>query len=126
METKQKEVIKLEIPEIPESNNKFMGNSNSYHIYRNEKKKWEEMIILYSHGHTPEEPFNQAIVTLQYYFSTRHRRDPDNYSGKMLLDGLTKAGLIADDSFSNIQLKIKGGYDKENPRTEITIEKCEF
>ena len=49
------------------------------------------------------------------------RRDPDNYSGKFILDGLVKAGIIADDSFSNIDLRLCGKVDKKNPRTEIEI-----
>lgn len=39
----------------------------------------------------------------------------------MILDGLVKAGIIADDSFDCIRLSIAAGYDKTNPRTEITI-----
>jgi len=40
----------------------------------------------------------------------------------MILDGLTAAGIIADDSFGNITLELRGEYDRENPRTEIEIE----
>ena len=61
-------------------------------------------------------------MRLTYYFPTKGRRDPDNYSGKMILDGLTAAGIIADDSFGNITLELRGEYDRENPRTEIEIE----
>ena len=49
------------------------------------------------------------------------RHDPDNYSGKFILDGLREAGIIEDDSFSNIELQLCGSYDKENPRTEIEV-----
>ena len=44
------------------------------------------------------------------------------YAGKMVLDGLVKAGIILDDSFGCIQLKLNGGYDKNHPRVEITVE----
>lgn len=70
----------------------------------------------------PEKPLAQAIVTLRYYFPAATRRDPDNYSGKMILDGLTKAGIIQDDSFSHIRLELEGRVDRGNPRTEIEIE----
>ena len=52
---------------------------------------------------------------------TRQRHDPDNYNGKFILDGLREAGIIEDDSFKNIELQLCGAYDKENPRTEITV-----
>jgi|GEM_PF-4160424 len=41
--------------------------------------------------------------------------------GKFLLDGLTKVGIIKDDSFSNIDLVLVGRVDRENPRTEIMV-----
>ena len=37
----------------------------------------------------------------------------------MILDGLVKAGILQDDNC--ITLKLDAGYDKNNPRTEITI-----
>lgn len=54
-------------------------------------------------------------------FCTRQRHDPDNYNGKFILDGLREAGIIEDDSFSNVELQLCGSYDKENPRTEIEV-----
>lgn len=70
----------------------------------------------------PSVPLNRAVVTISYYFKSKGRRDPDNYSGKMLLDPLVKEGVIVDDSFDAIELRIKkGGVDKLNPRTEIEI-----
>ena len=54
-------------------------------------------------------------------FGSKRRHDPDNYCGKVILDGLTQNGIIADDSFNNIELVLKGSYDKDNPRTEIEI-----
>lgn len=56
------------------------------------------------------------------FFPTRGRRDPDNYSGKFILDGLVQAGIIKDDSFECINLRLKASYDKDNPRTEIEVE----
>ena len=50
---------------------------------------------------------------------------PDNYSGKFLLDGLTKAGIIVDDSFQHITLKLEAETDKKNPRTELWIKEAQ-
>ena len=63
-----------------------------------------------------------ADVQIIYYFDNIHRRDKDNYTPKFILDGLTKAGIIADDNTDNIFLNWKIKYDKEDPRTEILIE----
>lgn len=54
--------------------------------------------------------------------TARRRRDPDNYSGKFLLDGLTKAGIIVDDSFNHITLRLEAYCDPARPRTEINVE----
>ena len=45
----------------------------------------------------------------------------DNYSGKFILDGLVSAGIIQDDSFQCIDLRLKADYDKKNPRTEVEV-----
>lgn len=34
---------------------------------------------------------------------------------------MTHAGVIADDSFDHIELRLCGAYDKQNPRTEIEV-----
>lgn len=114
--------MKIIINEIPPSNNKFMGNSNSYHIYGNIKKQWAMLVRLAVGRDKPKEPIEKSIITITYYFKNRIRHDPDNYSGKMILDGLVQAKVIKDDSFKNISLRLEGDYDKENPRTEITVE----
>ncbi len=116
--------MKYVINDIPPSNNKFMGRGNRYVQtiqYQEEKIKWEWLIKAAVGKNKPKTPYKESIVTITYYFKTKHRRDPDNYSGKFILDGLVKAKVIEDDSFSNIQLRLKGSYDKDKPRTEIEI-----
>lgn len=113
------------INDIPPSNNKFMGRGTQKtqsQVYQAEKRKWAWMILEAVGRDKPKEPIELAAVTLCYHFPDKRRRDPDNYSGKFILDGLVNAGVIKDDSFSNINLKLLGKYDKENPRTEIIIE----
>lgn len=69
----------------------------------------------------PPQPIPKATVRLIYHFTNRIRRDPDNYSGKMILDGLVRAGIISDDSFYCIELQLAAVYDKGG-YTEIIIE----
>ena len=114
--------MKIVIHEIPPSNNKYMGKSYNYHAYQNEKKKWHEL-IKYSIKveDRPKQPYEKAIVSIKYYFKNKIRRDPDNYSGKMLLDPLVQESILKDDSFNNIKLILSAEVDKNNPRTEIEV-----
>lgn len=112
--------MKYTIPQIPPSNNRYIGRTN-FREYQRAKREWAEMIAIFCRPR-PQKPIEKAVVRLTYYFPTRGRRDPDNYSGKMILDGLTAAGIIVDDNFGHITLELRGEYDRENPRTEIEIE----
>lgn len=111
-------MLKYTIPEIPPSNNKFIGRENRWE-YQAEKKRWAQMIGLLCRPRPPE-PLKRAVVTITYHFKDKRRRDPDNYSGKMILDGLTGAGIILDDSFSCIDLQLRAVYDKGG-YTEIMV-----
>lgn len=111
---------KYTVPCIPESLNYYAGRNNSFE-YRKDKKQWCGWIKLCCRP-VPPVPIEKARVHLIYYFPTKVRHDPDNYSGKFILDGLTRAGIIKDDSFDCIELVLTGGYDKNNPRLEILIE----
>lgn len=116
--------MKLIINEIPPSNNKFMGNSRNFNEYRHEKERWHWLIKAAITGKPPD-AIQKAVVKIKYFFPDKRRRDPDNYSGKMILDPLVREGIIADDSFNNIRLVLSAEVDRDNPRTEIEIEKVE-
>lgn len=108
------------VPEIPPSHNKYAGRLNCWE-YRVEKQRWKDLICLMCRKKL-KQPFERGTVTLTYYFGDKRRHDPDNYAGKMILDGLVAARIIKDDSFDNIELILRGRYDKEHPRTEIEVE----
>ena len=110
------------IPLIPESMNRYAGRENCWE-YRNAKKGWADLVILLCRPR-PSAPIQHSTVRLTYYFPTRARHDPDNYAGKMILDGLVAAGILEDDSFHCITLELAGKHDKHNPRTEIEIEEA--
>ena len=107
------------IPDIPPSLNKYAGRENVW-AYRADKKQWEALCAAYCRP-KPSEPIKKCVVRITFFFRTRQRHDPDNYNGKFILDGLREAGIIEDDSFSNVELQLCGSYDKEIPRTEIMI-----
>lgn len=112
------------INSIPPSNNKFMGNGQmgANYQYQEKKKEWALLILATFGNKRPKKPIEKAVITLHYRFKDKRRRDPDNYSGKMILDGLTKAGIIEDDSFSNIKLVLEAEFGCDKAQTIITIE----
>lgn len=90
--------------------------------YRKAKKEWTEavqwMCKTIPHGPPPD----KAMVRIDYYFPDRQPGTmPITTAGKLLLDGLTKADVIADDDFAHISLSVHGYVDRTNPRTEITV-----
>ncbi len=111
--------LKIIINDIPPSNNKFIGR-NARWQYQDEKTRWH-WLVKSAIQCKPAKPFKKAIVKITYFFKDQRRRDPDNYSGKMLLDPLVREGILQDDSFNNIELILKAYVDKEKPRTEIEI-----
>ena len=112
--------MKITIQAIPPSLNRFAGRRNEWE-YRNVKAEWKDMVYLKAKNERLV-CLDKAVVTISYYFPTKARHDPDNYAGKVILDGLTAAGVIKDDSLDCIELRLRGWYDKANPRTEIDIQ----
>lgn len=115
-------MIKLIIPGIPPSINTWR---NMYHHEEaKQKKEWEQIVgwEVLRQKVKPSQPIRKSVTTYTYYFPTKHRRDPSRYSPIWIEDGLVKAGVLEDDSFDHIELKIAfGGVDKKNPRVEIEI-----
>lgn len=115
--------MKYIIEDIPPSNNEYLGRGSKglRYKYQQDKRMWEWLVRQAVGQDKPKKPLSNAIVQLTYYFPTKHRRDPDNYSGKFILDGLVKSKVIEDDSFNCIDLILEGKHDKDNPRTEIVV-----
>ncbi|MEG2842959.1 MAG: hypothetical protein RR900_05695, partial [Ruthenibacterium sp.] len=111
--------MKITIKAVPPSLNKFSGRKNVWE-YRKMKKEWTMLVKAMAMSKV-KSPAEFALVRIDYFFKTRVRHDADNYCGKLILDGLTAACVIKDDDFEHIALSLHGHYDKENPRTEITV-----
>lgn len=111
--------ITLTLPFVPPTINKYIGRSNIWE-YQSDKKKVHNAIRLVTIGKNYN--INKCKMTITYYFKDRRRHDPSNYD-KFVLDGLVEAKIITDDNYDVItEFTTKGGYDKENPRTEVVIE----
>lgn len=114
--------MKITLRGTPPSLNKYMGRENAWD-YRAEKTRWTRAVLYAAMAakDRPEQPIEKAEVCINYFFRTAVRHDADNYCGKFLLDGLTKAKVIVDDDFAHISLTVHGHVDRKNPRTEITV-----
>lgn len=108
------------VPRLPESHNRYIGRTN-FREYQASKRQWEGLIRSFCRP-VPSEPLSRARVTLLYCFADRRRRDPDNYSGKMILDGLVRAGVLLDDSFQNIELSLAALFGCAERKTVIVVE----
>ena len=120
-------MIKITVNDIPPSNNEYMGNSHNFNGYRQQKVRWHWLIkAALCKAEKPKKPLVKALVKISYFFKDNRKRDPDNFSGKMILDPLVKEGVLKDDNFDVVTLQIgKAGVDKLNPRTEIEITNLE-
>lgn len=109
----------LTVPGTPPSLNEFM---RLHHHTRNDVAKMWYDIVSYSAGKHRHKRYNKVSVRLRYWFRDGYIRDPDNFAGKFLLDGLVRCGVLQGDSFANIDLYVgRGGIDRNNPRVEIEI-----
>ena len=111
--------IKLTLPILPPTINKYIGRSNIWE-YQKDKKQVHQAIKMLTIGKNYS--IDKCKMTIIYYFKDKRRHDPANYD-KFILDGLVEANIITDDNYSVItEFTTIGKYDKENPRTEIIIE----
>lgn len=115
--------IKLTIPLTPGSLNEFMRS----HYRKRERiqDEWDtEMIVALARlgeGARLLKLFEKARVTIKYFFRTKHPRDKDNYTPKVIMDCL-KGRVIVDDSSDRIDLDWELLFDRNRPRTEIEVE----
>lgn len=91
------------------------------------KQRWKEFIewLVAEQGYA-DLHIEKCEITQTVYFQNNRRHDIDNTVPKFILDGLVESGMIVDDDWKHVvSLTMKCRYDKENPRTELEITKCE-
>jgi len=87
------------------------------------KQNWKDFIcwVVSKYGFENEQ-LKSVKITIRIYQPTRREFDLDNYAPKFVFDGLVESGMLIDDNVNVIKkLTLEGGYDKDNPRTEIEI-----
>ena len=93
---------------------------------RKKYKEWIEWLIFEKCRFIRTTPYKKASITFDIYFKVNRRRDLQNYLGGGLiswLDALVSLRILFDDSYDCIgQPNVTFNVDKNNPRTEITIQ----
>ncbi len=119
-------MMRITLKGTPKSLNEYVGK-NGGNAYRKDKAMWTQIVYFAARAckDRPPEPYKLADVEIMYYFPDRRARDPDNYCGKLLMDGLKKAGVIEDDDMAHIRLHVAGDCDRKQPRTVITVKEAE-
>ena len=87
----------------------------------NKKQDWKEFMI-----HTLEVLnlenccIDKCKIEYRTFFKDKRKRDIDNITPKVILDGLVAGNfIVADDMTHIVELTTSCGYDKENPRIEL-------
>ena len=119
----KRRVAPIEKP-IPPSLNRFIAmirmQQNSL------KQKYKQFAIwLAEYYQISGLKLTKATIKYKFYFKDRRRRDFDNLvlTPKLLNDGFVEAGVFVDDSVDILRFEFENyGYDKLNPRVEMTIE----
>lgn len=121
-------MIKLTVHDIPSSNNATQGKGglSKAMAYRSEKLKWAGYFqVLRARMRAELQalqlPLQEATIITVYHFTTKTRRDPDNYSGKMIHDGLIAAQFITDDSFDNIDIIPLATFSNKKASVDVYI-----
>ena len=115
-----KKQVELTIKDIPDSLNRYL---NYHWSKRSEtKERWRLMILSEWTKQKGIKLDSPIVVTLEYYFPDNRKRDYDNYSGKVILDGL-KNTFIEDDNARDCvkELKLKMFFSQPEKKTVITI-----
>ena len=105
---------------IHESINRWMIMGN---ISRNNlKQNWKNFVVWWVQKLGLEFQIDECSMKFKTFYPTRRRADCDNVVPKFILDGFVESGLLIDDDYHHLQeLSLSCSYDKNNPRTEITV-----
>ena len=121
--------IKLPLEVYYSKNKKFILNLNNYRnahyrVLATAKKLYSENLQASLKG---IKPFTEPVILEYTYFAKSKRRldvsNPCSIIDKFTCDALVKAGVLADDSYNEIDKIVYkfGGVDKSEARCELVI-----
>jgi hypothetical protein len=88
------------------------------------KQKWKDFVVWFiRHVGYENLLIDQCKMRFTTYYKTKIRHDADNSVPKFVIDGLVDSGFIIDDDSNHLtSLTLECKVDKDNPRTEITVQ----
>ena len=118
------------IPELPDPNLNPNQRLNRFAKATSIKNARESMKFTLKNVDLPDEPYENAILKIEFIANDRRRRDLDNLlaSCKSYIDAFVDGGIIVDDSGKRLSY-IEGHYrvdKKEGNKTIFTITKEEI
>lgn len=114
-------IIKENVPS--KKNSKEISVRNGRPFVRCSKRymEWNEYAVMSLRVQARGKKFSQCKVMIDFYYGDKRKRDIDNGVASVF-DTLKDAGIIEDDNYTLIsKCHVRGFYDKNNPRCEITI-----
>jgi Holliday junction resolvase RusA-like endonuclease len=111
--------MKFVIPmEAPTGNMYVRHTRAGRHYITKEASAWFAAVFMIARGSTVEGKAHEVSYTV--FQGAKKKGDVDNYA-KTILDALVKAGVLKSDA-SVVSLHCHKLRDRNNPRTEITVE----
>lgn len=86
-------------------------NRTHWHVIRKCKDETKQRVRMFLDRYpgTKEVRFDHARVIIEFEFTQKRRRDPDNLAGltKPIMDALVAAGILVDDDCDHVDLTIR-------------------
>ena len=115
-------MIEITIPSLPPE--EFSPNARIHWAVRGKaaNQAYDDVIALVSEQGWNQDPIAGAHISVSWGVKDRRRRDTDNFVArtKPYIDGLIKAGVIADDSRFHVRYSFSW-HNASAPETVITI-----
>ena len=109
------------MPDFNAISNAMKGH---WSAYSKEKRRWTDTVVWLCRE-AQLRPVEAPVMLEFTWYAKDRRRDPDNIrsiGSKFIIDGLVKAGVLADDRWRNIVgFKDHFQIDKERPRCLVRI-----
>lgn len=93
--------LTIEIPALPAMTNPASGTSSHWRVIHKERKRWHELVALYTVGKRPEKPLKYFTLTLTRFSSKCPDYDGLTSGFKAVADALKISGIIEDDTMEN-------------------------
>ncbi|KAB2952130.1 hypothetical protein F9B85_09975 [Heliorestis acidaminivorans] len=129
LEVLREDVLKITVPEYPGRYADLYDNKGNLNLeaIKQSKDSWfgyigsAVKIARYTAEASMGIPWDSAFVFVSYYMPENRVWDVDNRATSIIINALTRNGIVKKDSWDCLSFAVQGFKDKVNPRTEILI-----